>query len=72
MANISTRISVPKTAEFVRRLTRAGFVLVRRSKKHVVYEGPGRSGNKRIVVWSHAREIPNETYRSLLKDAGLE
>jgi predicted RNA binding protein YcfA (HicA-like mRNA interferase family) len=69
MANPSIRILNPKTAEFVRLLTRTGFVLVRRSKKHVVYEGPDR---KRIVVWSHAREIPNGTYRWMLEDAGLE
>ena len=69
MASAAIRISIPKTAELVRRLTRTGFVLVRRSKKHVIYEGPDK---KRIVVWNNAREIPNGTYRWMLEDAGLE
>ena len=57
------------TAELIRRLTRAGFVLVHHAKKHDVYEGPD---GKRIIVWRHNREIPNGTYRSLLKAARLE
>jgi predicted RNA binding protein YcfA (HicA-like mRNA interferase family) len=56
------------TAEFLRRLTRAGFTMVYRGKKHDIYEGPG---GKRVAVWRHSREIPNGTYRSMLKEAGI-
>ena len=57
------------TAEFIRRLSRAGFTLVHHGKKHDIYEGPD---GKRVTVWRHSREIPNGTYRSMLKETGLD
>jgi predicted RNA binding protein YcfA (HicA-like mRNA interferase family) len=57
-----------KVAALVRRLKRAGFVLVRHGKRHDVYEnGHGR----RVVVGRHATDIPTGTYLSMLRDAGL-
>jgi predicted RNA binding protein YcfA (HicA-like mRNA interferase family) len=58
------------TAELVRRLTKAGFRLVIHGKRHDIYENV-RSG-KRVIVGRHSKEIPNGTYRSILRDAGLE
>jgi predicted RNA binding protein YcfA (HicA-like mRNA interferase family) len=58
------------TSELVRRLTRAGFRLAAHGKKHDVYEN--FSTGKRVIVWRHAREIPNGTYRAILRDAGLD
>lgn len=60
---------MPKTSDLVRRLTKAGFVLVRHGSRHDIYENAER---RRVVVPRHAREIPNGTYRSILKDAGLD
>ena len=57
-------------AEFVRRITRAGFRLVAHGKKHDIYEN--RATGKRVMVARHAKEIPNGTYHSMLKDAGLD
>jgi len=56
------------TAELLRRLKRAGFVLAKHGKRHDIYEHPS---GRRVIIWRHAREIPNGTYRSILKDAGL-
>ena len=56
------------TAELLRRLRRAGFTLVDHGKRHDIYEGPN---GKRIPVGRHAREIPNGTYHSMLRDAGI-
>jgi len=58
------------TAEFIRRITRTGFRLVAHGKKHDIYEN--RSTGKRVIVARHAKEIPNGTYRAMLKDAGLD
>ena len=58
------------TAEFVRRLTRAGFRLMAHMKKHDIYEN-SRTG-KRVIVPRHSREIANGIYRSMLRDAGLD
>ena len=57
-------------AEFVRRITRAGFRLVAHGKRHDIYEN--RLSGNRVVVARHAKEIPNGTYRSMLRDAGLD
>jgi predicted RNA binding protein YcfA (HicA-like mRNA interferase family) len=58
-----------KTGKFVTRLKRAGFVVVKRGKKHDLYENAVTG--KRVLVWRHARDIPTGTYRSMLRDAGL-
>lgn len=60
---------MPKTSEVVRRLTKAGFTLVRHGGRHDIYEDAQR---RRVVVPRHAKEIPNGTYKSILRDAGLE
>ena len=57
------------TAELIRRLRKAGFHLEAHAKKHDIYVNPA-SGTK-VTVWRHAREIPNGTYRTLLKNAGI-
>jgi predicted RNA binding protein YcfA (HicA-like mRNA interferase family) len=57
------------TAELLRRLRRAGFVLDRHGKKHDIYLNP--SNGRRVVVWRHAREIATGTFYAILKEAGL-
>jgi predicted RNA binding protein YcfA (HicA-like mRNA interferase family) len=58
------------TAELIRRLRRAGFRLIAHGKKHDVYENSG--SDRRVIVPRHSREIPNGTYHSMLRDAGLD
>jgi len=57
-------------AELLRRLAKVGFRLVAHGKKHDIYEHV-RTG-KRVVVARHSKEIPNGTYRAILRDADLE
>jgi predicted RNA binding protein YcfA (HicA-like mRNA interferase family) len=57
------------TAEFLRKITRAGFRLIDHGKKHDVYEN--RLSGKRVIVARHSKELANGTYRSMLRDAGL-
>lgn len=58
-----------KTADLVRRLRRAGFVLVKHGKKHDLYAN--EATGKRVLVWRHNRDIPTGTYLQILADAGL-
>jgi len=51
-------------------LAKVGFRLVAHGKKHDIYEHV-RTG-KRVVVARHSKEIPNGTYRAILRDADLE
>jgi len=60
---------VEKVAALVRRLKRAGFVLVRHGKRHDIYED-GRG--HRVVVSRHAVDVPSGTYLAMLRDAGLD
>ena len=53
-------------AELLRRLVKAGFKLA----AHDIYENPRTS--RRVIVARHSKEIPNGTYRSILRDAGLD
>lgn len=55
-------------SELVRRLTRAGFTVVRHGKRHDIYENAEK---RRVVVPRHKKEMANGTYRGILKDAGL-
>jgi predicted RNA binding protein YcfA (HicA-like mRNA interferase family) len=57
------------TSELIRRLQRAGFQLARHGKRHDIYENP--ITNKRVSVPRHAKELPNGTYRAILRDAGI-
>ena len=61
---------MPKLNELLRRLREAGFVFECHRKKHDFYWNP-KTG-KRVMVWRHAsKDIPNGTYNSILKDAGI-
>ena len=57
-------------AELLRRLVKAGFKLAAHAKRHDIYENPRTS--RRVIVARHSKEIPNGTYRSILRDAGLD
>lgn len=58
------------TSELVRRLIKVGFRLMVHGKKHDIYEN-ARTG-RRVMVPRHSKEIPNGTYRSILRDADLD
>jgi predicted RNA binding protein YcfA (HicA-like mRNA interferase family) len=59
---------VATTAEFLRRIRRAGFVLQRHGRSHDIWE---HADGRRVIVARHATEIPRGTYRRMLRDAGL-
>jgi predicted RNA binding protein YcfA (HicA-like mRNA interferase family) len=61
---------VATTSELVRRLVKVGFRLMVRGKRHDIYEN-ARTG-RRVVVPRHAKEIPNGTYRAILRDADID
>lgn len=56
------------TAELVRRLKKAGFRLSTHGGRHDIYVN---ASGVRVTVPRHAKEMPNGTYRAILKDAGL-
>jgi predicted RNA binding protein YcfA (HicA-like mRNA interferase family) len=58
------------TSELLRRLRRAGFRLVENGSRHDIYEH--QATGRRVIVPRHKREMPNGTYRAILKDAGLD
>jgi predicted RNA binding protein YcfA (HicA-like mRNA interferase family) len=60
---------MPKTGDLVRRLRRAGFLLVRHGSNHDIWEHP--ETRKRVIVPRHSRDIPTGTYFKILRDAGL-
>ena len=60
---------MPKTGDLLRRLRRAGFVLLRHGDSHDIWENPATK--KRVVVPRHNRDIPTGTYFAILGDAGL-
>ena len=60
---------MPKTGDLVRRLRRAGFVLLRHGGNHDIWENP--QTGKRAVVARHSTDIPNGTYLSVIRQAGL-
>ena len=62
---------MPTTSELIRRLKKAGFVVVRNGHKHDLYARPG-SDEKPIPVSRHKKELANGTYHRILKDAGIE
>lgn len=57
-------------SELIRRLRRAGFILVKNGGNHDIYEQT--STGKKVIVARHKGEMPNGTYRAILKDAGLK
>jgi len=59
---------MPKTGDLLRRLQRAGFVLLRHGGSHDIYQHPN---GKRVIVPRHGGDVPKGTYRSILRDAGL-
>lgn len=60
---------MPKTGDLLRRLQRAGFILLRHGGSHDIYSHP--TTGRRVVVPRHGGDVPKGTYRSILKDAGL-
>lgn len=57
-----------KAREVLAALQRAGFVVKRQSGSHVVLR---HDDGRQTYVAMHARDIPNGTFRSILKQAGL-
>jgi len=62
---------VPTVAEFVRRLTEAGFRLREHRKKHDLYEHPG-SGHRVMVPRHWSQELRRGLFEKMLRDAGLK
>lgn len=60
---------MPKTRDLVRRLRRAGCVLVRHGKRHDIWENP--SNGKRTTVPRHASDLKSGTYHAILNQIGL-
>ena len=60
---------MPKTGDLLRRLQRAGFVLLRHGANHDIWQHPDT--HKRVVVPRHNRDIPKGTYQAIIRDAGL-
>ena len=58
------------TRNLIRRLRRAGFLLVRHGANHDIYERSSNGDVRRVVVPRH-REIPTGTYFAILRQAGL-
>ena len=57
-----------KSSELLRRLQRAGFALARHGKEHDIW---AHADGRRLAVARHPGEIPQGTYRRMLKQAGL-
>ena len=57
-----------KAREVLARLQRAGFLIKRQSGSHVVLR---HSNGRQTYVAMHGGDIPNGTFRTILKQAGL-
>lgn len=58
-----------KSDEVLRRLKRAGFVEKRRVGSHIVLRHPD---GRQTYVAMHPGDVPSGTFRSILKQAGLD
>jgi predicted RNA binding protein YcfA (HicA-like mRNA interferase family) len=58
-----------KSDEVLRKLKRAGFVEKRRAGSHIVLRHPD---GRQTYVAMHPGDIPSGTFRSILKQAGLD
>lgn len=58
-----------KAKEALRRLERAGFVIRRQSGSHVVLRHPD---GRQTYVAMHTGDVPKGTFRSILKQAGMD
>jgi predicted RNA binding protein YcfA (HicA-like mRNA interferase family) len=57
-----------KAKEVLRRLERAGFEVRRQSGSHVVLRN---ADGKQTYISMHPGDVPRETFRSILKQAGI-
>jgi predicted RNA binding protein YcfA (HicA-like mRNA interferase family) len=57
-----------KAKDVLRRLQRAGFEVRRQSGSHVVLR---HADGRQTYVAMHSRDVPNGTFRAILKQAGL-
>ena len=58
-----------KAKEVLRRLERAGFEIRRQSGSHVVLR---HADGRQTYVPMHTGDVPNGTFRSILKQAGMD
>ena len=61
----------PNVREIIRRLEREGWVLVRTNGSHRIFRHPARTGIV-VVPGKLSRPLPIGTYRSVLRQSGLE
>ena len=57
-----------KAREVLARLQRADFVVKRQSGSHAILR---HADGRQTYVAMHAKDVPNGTFRSILKQAGL-
>lgn len=57
-----------KSREVLARLQRAGFIVKRQSGSHVVLR---HVDGRQTYVAMHAGDVPNGTFRAILKQAGM-
>ena len=60
-----------KTSEFVRFLTKNGWVLKRNGKGHDIYYHPDHPGKQLTVPRHGSKEIPKGTVEAIKREAGL-
>ncbi len=58
-----------KAKEVLRRLQKAGFQIRRQSGSHVVLK---HADGRQTYLPMHTGDVPNGTFRSILKQAGLD
>ncbi len=61
----------PNVREIIRRLEREGWILVRTNGSHRIFRHPERTGIV-VVPGKLSRPLPIGTYRSVLRQSGLE
>lgn len=57
-----------KAREVLARLERAGFAIRRQSGSHIVLR---HADGRQTYVAMHTRDVPNGTFRSILRQSGL-
>jgi predicted RNA binding protein YcfA (HicA-like mRNA interferase family) len=60
---------VPSTSELIRRVKRAGCVMVKHGGRHDIWENP--ANGKRSSIPRHKAEMKPGIYHAILKELGL-
>ena len=65
------REAIMKSKQIIRMVEQDGWYLKRTSGSHRIYKHPTKPGTV-VIAYHGAKDIPEGTIRSILKDAGLE